>query len=259
MSKKKTKEQIEKENNLIKLFCDEDENGNFIGKSREEFIEVLNEVFDIKNKNDMPFSVEDIIQQPELKDFTFEGVQDLKYVCKLKPHRVQILKECSKKQKEKTGGRINEHLEACEFDNEAIEDIFNNALGIVYMLTGVVNGKEYIIKIGESRKTAKERLASYNCGAIINWRTASTTNIKILQSFILNDSVEYKLYLYDCCRPIIFEWHGRKSSPVASSESIGYEEILNQAFIEQFGRPALANIQVKTGTSKLNLRKDVNV
>ena len=232
-----------KKNDLIKLFCEVDENGNYIGKTGSGYINSLVTVFYIKNKNDMPFLIEDVIKQPELKDFSFEGIKDFRYVCKLKPHPVQILKEYSSKLN-RTKGRINEYIEPYDFDNDEVKEIFNNSLGVVYILTAVVDGKEYIIKIGQSRKTFKDRLSSYNCGCLNNYHTASTTNIKILQSIVVNPEITFKLYLYDCCKMVSYTWHGVTSIQVASSESIAYENIINNKFIEQFGHPPLANVQV---------------
>lgn len=231
-----------KKNELIKQFCDVDENGNYHGKRGKALIDAMESVYGVKNRNDKPFLVDEIVQQPELKDFKFEGVKDFKFICKLKGHLVEILKEYDHKLN-RTKGRINEYIEAYDFASDDAKSIFNNAVGVVYILTAFVDGKEYIIKIGQSRNTFNERLASYNCGALVNWRTASTTNVKILQSMVAND-IEFGLHLYGCCSLTTFTWHGVESEKFPTSESLAYEHILNHQFMKEFGRPALANVQV---------------
>ena len=65
-----------------------------------------------------------------------------------------------------------------------------------------------------------------------------------MQSFVATRLI-YELYAIDCsqdCQQI--EWHGVFSSSYASPKSLAYEEICNRKFIEQFGKPTLANVQV---------------
>ena len=84
---------------------------------------------------------------------------------------------------------------------------------------------------------------SYNCGVVNNWRTASTTNIKILQSFVTTRQI-FNLYLYDCSSDVMsFKWHGVESVPFASPKPLAYEDILVKQFIDQFGIKPLANVQ----------------
>ena len=127
--------------------------------------------------------------------------------------------------------------------------MFKNKKGISYIITSIIDNKEYIIKIGQTRNTFKDRLSSYNCGSVSHWRTASTTNIKLLQSFIVT-RLEFNLYLYDCSNePYILNWHNVKSIPFASPKSLAVEDIMIKKFQEQFNIKPLANIQANATES----------
>lgn len=218
---------------LLKELCDF--NGEvYISKKGDDYILSLGKIFPLDNINDNPFTEEDIRKQPELKDFKFSGVEDYKYICKLKARPMTITKD---------GKRINEKILPKEFADSEAERIFKRALGVSYLLTCVVDGKEHIIKIGSSRTTFSKRLGSYNCGVVNNWRTASTTNIKILQSMVTT-RLEYNLYLYDCSEDlVIIDWRGVRSVPFASPKALAVEDIMVKKFIEQFGSKPLANVQ----------------
>lgn len=139
--------------------------------------------------------------------------------------------------------RINEKIFPIEFASPEAERTFNQSLGVSYLLTCVIDGKEYIIKIGSSRTTFKQRLGSYNCGVVNNWRTASTTNIKILQSMVTN-RINLNLYLFDCSQDLyVIDWHGVRSVPFATPKALAVEDIMIKQFIKQFGHKPLANVQ----------------
>ncbi|WP_435128804.1 hypothetical protein ACR82Z_03390 [Mycoplasma sp. 6243] len=120
-----------------------------------------------------------------MSDFKFEGIKDFQFICKLKAKPLII----------KDDKRYNEKIVAFDFHNEKAKEIFENEVGVVYMITAYIDNNEYIIKFGQTRTPFIYRLQSYNCGTVVNWRTASTTNIKILQSFV-STRLEFKLYLY---------------------------------------------------------------
>jgi hypothetical protein len=213
------------------------ENGKFISKNGSDYVESLASIFNIANRNDKPFSIEDIVLQPTLNDFNFSGKNDFVYICtlKAKPLEFTILGEELK--------RSNEKIEVVEFASPEAKRIFTNALGVAYILTSVIEGREHIIKFGQSRTSFKSRLGSYNCGTVNNWRTASTTNIKMLQSMVTTRA-SLKLYLYDCSDEVItYTWHGVESVPFASSKALAVEDIMLKQFNFQFGHKPLANIQ----------------
>ena len=219
--------------------CDFQDN-KYISKSGKEYIDALKQVFILDNRNDIPFLKEDVIQQPTLQEFSFIGKNDYQFICKLKAQPMTI---DLNKTDNKTKGRKNEKIIAYDFVDNKTENIFNQSLGVSYLITAIIDNKEHIIKIGETRTTFKQRLGSYNCGVVYNWRTASTTNIKMLQS-MLATRLEYNLYLYDCSdEPYILTWHGEKSVPFASPKALAVEDIMIKKFKEQFGKTPLANIQ----------------
>ena len=190
MKKIKQKNSMPIEN--YKKLCDF--NGEkYVSKKGLEYINALDEVFTLININDRPFLIEDIKKQPRLEDFKFDGINDFHFICKLKASPLTI---------DKKGYRINEKILAYNFVNDNAKEVFNKSLGVAYILTAVFDNVEYIIKIGSSRTTFKKRLGSYNCGVVNNWRTASTTNIKILQSFVTTRA-EFNLYLYDCSEELV--------------------------------------------------------
>ena len=133
------------------------------------------------------------------------------------------------------------------FADAEAREIFKNSLGVVYIFTCPIEDKEYIIKIGSSRTTFEKRLGSYNCGVVTNKRTASTTNMKILQSFVATRKI-FNLYLLNFGDATTFIWHGVKSVPFASSRTLAYEDILVKEFINQFGIKPLANVQASATT-----------
>ncbi len=217
----------------FKKLCDF--NGTvYESKKGNEYIKALSKIFELNNTNDKPFTKEDILKQPKLKDFTFDGVKDFEYICKLRVKPLNITKE---------GKRKNERIQAYDFVSEREKGIFNGALGVAYMFTCTIEDNEYIIKIGNTRTTFKKRLGSYNCGVVNNWRTASTTNIKILQSMVTTRE-ELNLYLYDCSEDkVSIEWRGIKSVPFASPKTLAVEDIMIKQFKKQFGKKPLANVQ----------------
>lgn len=142
----------------------------------------------------------------------------------------------------------NERIIAKDFETDA-EDDYKKCLGVVYLITCEIDGKEHIIKIGSSRLTFEDRLKSYNCGYVSNWRTASTTNIKILQSFVVTIK-DFNLYLYTKSGSQVYEWCGMKSEPFASSKIYAVENLFIGRFKEEFDKPPLANIQTNVKKRK---------
>ena len=218
----------------FKSLCDY-KDGKYISKSGDEYIKSLEKLFDLENKNDIPFTKKDILEQPNLQEFKFDGVNDYIYICDLTAKPLEI--EGDK--------RTNERIIAENFQSKERKLIFNNSLGVSYLITCPINDKEYIIKIGQTRTSFKKRLGSYNCGVVNNWRTASTTNIKILQS-ILTTRLKFKLYIYDCSdEPYTITWHGIKSIKLASPKALAVEDIMLKEFIKMFDQKPLANIQAE--------------
>lgn len=214
----------------FKSLCDY-KDGIYIQKSGIEYLQSLASIFMLNNKNDKPFSIDDIKAQPSLSEFSFSGKDDFIFICNLSVAPLEI----------KDNIRKNEKIIATNFAGK--KEIFNKALGVAYIFTCILDSKEYIIKFGQTRTTFKSRLSSYNCGVVNNWRTASTTNIKMLQSFVATRAV-FNLYIYDCSNEVtIIEWRGEKSVPFASPKSLAVEDIMIKKFKEQFGKPPLANIQ----------------
>jgi len=230
--------------NMLLELCDYNPNdGLYYSKKGNDYIEALQSILKSKNTNDNPFTIDEIINQPLLKDFTFKGVEEFKYICKLRAIPMIIDKNNFTKENEKIIVVEN------SFADDEAKDIFENSLGIDYIITCPINGNEHVIKIGNSRNTFKDRLGSYNCGVITNIRTASTTNIKILQSFVATRQ-DFNLYLMDCSDTTTFKWHGVESVPFASPKGLAYEDILVKKFIEQFGTKPLANVQANAKSIK---------
>ena len=190
------------------------------------------EIFNLNNRNDNPFTISDIKNQPLFKEFTFPGIKEFIFLCNWKAEPMKINGQ----------KRKNEKIIPTDFPSEEEKILFNKHLGFVYIITSIIDSDEYIIKIGSSRTTPKARLASYNCGVTFNWRTASTTNIKILQSLLLT-RLNYKFYILPSDKQTTFNWHGVTSVPFASSQSLAYEDILIKEFKRIFKRIPLANVQ----------------
>lgn len=216
----------------FKSLCDY-RNGVYTQKSGEEYLRELEKILPFRNKNDKPFMLDEIKKQPSLDEFSFSGKEDFIFICNLTVKPLEIKDE----------KRLNEKILALNFVGKKEQEIFEKALGVAYILTCKIKNQEYIIKFGQSRTTFKKRLQSYNCGVVNNLRTASTTNIKILQSFVTTRA-KFNLYLYDCSDEVmIIEWRGEKSVPFASPKSLAVEDIMIKKFKEQFKKPPLANIQ----------------
>jgi hypothetical protein len=222
----------------LQYLCDPVD-GIYVSKSGTRYINALSEIFGANNTNDIPFTRDDVISQPKIQDFNFTGKNDFIYTATLVVEPMTIHE----------GRRKNEKIIVSEFANETQKDIFNRSMGVAYMITCVIDEEEYIVKFGQTRTPFKKRLGSYNCGVVFNWRTASTTNIKMLQSFVVTRA-PFKVYLY---KPLIgtqtYTFHGITSVPFASSESLAVEDITIQKFIEQFGHKPLANVQANATIS----------
>lgn len=218
---------------LIEL-CDK-YNDHFESKKGENYVDALSSIFKIKNRNDKPFVEREVMRQPTIDDFNFVGLKEFQYICELKAEPMYL---------DFYGARIkNEKIFPKNFANKEAERIFRSALGVAYMITCSIDGKEHIIKFGQTRTPFKSRLSSYNCGVVNNWRTASTTNIKILQSFLATRLI-YKLYIRDCSDDVVkFTWAGEESVPFASPISLAIEDICMKKFVAKYGRPPLANVQ----------------
>ena len=216
-----------------------DFNGSeYVSKSGQDYIDALSNIFSLNNANDKPFTVKDIMAQPVLSDFTFSGVSEFKRICTLHVNPMKI-----KNSHTANWTRQNEKIIPVDFESKGAKYIFEKVLGVAYILTCTINGQEHIIKIGSSRTTFKKRLGSYNCGVVNNWRTASTTNIKMLQSMVTTRK-DFNLYLYDYNEPPVeFVWHGIKSVPFATPKLLAVEDILVKQFISCFGQKPLANVQ----------------
>ncbi len=236
----KSKEQLDL---LLNLCNFNPKDGLYYSKEGYEYIDSLKPIFKSKNTNDNPFTIDEIISQPLLSDFKFKGVEEFRFVCKLKANPMIINPINYTKFNEKIVVVNN------SFESEEVKEIFYNSLGVDYLITCPINNKEHIIKIGNSRNTFKDRLNSYNCGVITNIRTASTTNLKILQSFVATRK-EFNLYLLDCSDVTTFKWHGVDSVPFASPKGLAYEDILIKKFIEQFKVKPLANVQANAKVVK---------
>lgn len=206
----------------------------YISKEGNDYVLALDNLFGLVNRNDTPFSLEDIASQPLLSEFTFEGIADFKYICELKAKPMTIIENT----------RTNEKIEASNFADDQMKTVFKKSLGVAYIITCSIDDKEHIIKIGQSRTPFEKRLGSYNCGTAYNWRTASTTNIKMLQSMVATRQT-FKLYIYDCSdEPYTLQWHGETSIKFASPKSLAVEDILVKKFAKVFnGRKPLANVQ----------------
>lgn len=249
MSKKKFNIEILRLCNKYKIDSEADLSKGYIyeykSKDGKEYNDILLEVFGGENKNDKPFTVEQIIEQPKLSEFSFDGKNDFIFICDLVAEKMIV-------KTDKTLSKIDkkpEKIIPINFAGKNTKDIFYKELGVSYMLTAIIDNEEYIIKIGQSRTTFKDRLQSYNCGNVNNWRTASTTNIKILQSMLSTQKI-FRLYICLSGEPITFNFHGVTSSPFASPKSLAIEEIMIKKFKEQFGKVPLANIQANPTTIK---------
>jgi len=208
---------------------------HYESKKGLNYVQGLKDVFGDKNRNDRPFIIEDILKCPTLEDFWLDGMNEFEYCCILKADPMILYKTGERKS--------NEKIIASSFANQKMLDVFKLSKGVAYMMTCEINKKEYIIKFGQTRNTFKDRLQSYNCGSVNNWRTASTTNIKILQSFVAT-RLPFKLYLRDCSEDnVTYVWSGIKSIPFASALSLAIEDIVVKEYVKKFGKPPLANVQ----------------
>ena len=238
---------------LISL-CDFDATSNtYTSKQGQDYADALKALFypdDDGNENDKPFLDSDILEQPTLDEFRkrFKALDEFKFVCKLKANPMKL---DSSGELIKTGRKKSkEEIVAIAFANNDVKKVFETSIGVAYIITCLIDGKNYIIKIGQTGGTFDDRLGSYNCGYVKNWRTASTTNIKIVQSFVATRR-EFNLYLRDCgdlAKPI--KWARRSTNTaIASPLPEAIENICLQVFSKKFdGKKPLANIQTKKQT-----------
>ena len=136
----------------LKSLCNY-ENGIYISKSGDQYINSLGRVFSLVNRNDKPFTIEDIKRQPELKDFLFAGVVDYRFICNLEATPMTI--NASNKRK-------NEKIHPNNFVGPEEQSIFDSALGVSYLITCVLEGKNILLKL-----VVLERLLKIDCNPII--------------------------------------------------------------------------------------------
>ena len=235
---------------LISLCDFSDEENCYISKSGKEYADALKAIFypdDDGNTNDKPFLEEDILVQPTLRRFHFAALDQFKFNCKLKAIPMKLDKNGDLMN---LGGRSKsrEKVIAYDFYDDDAENIFKNSVGVAYIITCPIDDDEYIIKIGQTGGTFEDRLGSYNCGYVTNWRTASTTNIKIVQSFVATRKV-FNLYIRDCgMLAKKYKWAHRSTALIASPLVEAIENICLQRFNEKFHCKPLANVQTKKQT-----------
>lgn len=107
---------------------------------------------------------------------------------------------------------------------------YNNIEGVVYLF--VVEDR--ILKLGKTDTSMKKRIQSYNCGKK-QYRengTCSTTNYKVLQSFLaINKSVSLYCYFVP---PITIDLFGEKVA-ITTSPSKCIEKAFQKKTQDQFG------------------------
>lgn len=214
-------------------------------KEDEEFVEALNRIFPWTNKNDIPFTKNDIRNTKKLKDFSFDGKNDFEYVCDLFANPINLNPE--------TKNWDNEKIVTQWRQGDKHKNSFKKYIGVAYLITCVLDPivkpldsalepDEYIIKFGSTRTPFGKRLSSYNCGSINNSRTASTTNFKLLQSFVACNT-PFKLYLCFCGASKKIRWHGKLSVPFSTAKPLAVEDIMIKEYKKQFNSKPLANVQ----------------
>ena len=211
-------------------------------------VEFLNEFIKTKNKNDQIITVEDIMKQPKYEDFKF--IQDETFV---KETNGKKFVYCGKWSVDKPYFDINDTfiennivMKMAENEHDDVETLYKRVKGVVYILTCEIDGIEYIIKIGQTGKTMEERQSSYNCGNSVNRRngTCSTTNFRIKQS--LANGLVFNIHVLDCSADNkVYRIGKYYSVEVAGGMPMGYEDILNQAFYDEFNQKPLLDIQTK--------------
>jgi len=226
---------------------------DYTRKEDEEFVEALKKIFPWTNQNDIPFTKTDIRNKTKkLKDFTFVGKKQFHYVCDLSAKAINL--------KPDTKNWDNERIFAQWGKDNKHKVKFKKYIGVAYLITCVLDPilkpsypasepDEYIIKFGSTRTPFGKRLASYNCGTINNSRTASTTNFKLLQSFVACNT-PFKLYLCFCGAPKKIRWLGKFSIPFSSAKPLAVEDIMIKEYIKEFRSKPLANIQ--TNATEVN-------
>lgn len=209
--------------------------GKYVRKEDDIFVSAFMKIIQGTNKNDTPFTKNEIKTQKTWDEFSFVGKNDFEFVCYLKANAMVL--------NDTTNNWDNEKIKAHGFA-KGKDKTFNDYIGVAYAITCLLNEKEYIIKFGSTRTTFKQRLGSYNCGVVNSIRTASTTNIKMLQSMVACN-VDFKLYLYPCGEAEIIEWQNEKAGPFSSPKPLVVENIMLKKFTDQFMAKPLANIQTK--------------
>ncbi len=113
-----------------------------------------------------------------------------------------------------------------------------NKQGLVYIF--VING--YIFKIGQSIKSIKNRIQSYNCGKV-EYRIAgtnSTTNYFVLQSLLkINAVVEVYAYFPETLSYTVFDKVFADSYPPAKRA----ENMLMEDFIKTYNKKPIGCTQ----------------
>lgn len=216
-------------------------------KAENAFIAFVESIIKPRNFNDKLITVEMIVQQPKLDDWSYINSEG--FVNQLMGGKTFVY--CGKWKVEypyidEEGVFIENNIEMEMPDDvpECIVELYKKTTGIAYLLTCVVDGIEYILKIGMTGKTMSDRQSSYNCGNIVNRYngTCSTTNFKIKQS--LASGLTFNVYALDCSADNKSYTDGKRITPKFSGplpEAVEY--LLNEDFADTFGHKPLLNTQ----------------
>lgn len=216
-------------------------------KAANAFIQFVESIISPRNFNDKLITIEMIVQQPKLKDWQYihsdgfirlTGGKEFKYCGQWNVEYPYI---------DENGVFIENNItmEMPEGTPDCIRTLYRKTTGVAYLLTCVVDGVEYILKIGMTGKTMAERESSYNCGNIANRYngTCSTTNFKIKQS--LASGLTFNVYAVDCSADNKTYNDGKRTSPeFAGPLPEAVEYLLNEDFADTFGKKPLLNTQV---------------
>lgn len=221
---------------------------NFSG---EDYANWLNTIL-IKNPNDEILTKEKIVKDATLlKDF--EIIHDPEFISHPKGGEFVFCGEI-KCEKPTIHRDLTTYLDenaiewsrATDKPKEIVNTLYYATKGVVYIFTCIIDGDEYLIKIGETGEVMKDRIGSYDCGNALNRfnGTCSTTNYKFKQS--LASGLILRVYLLDCSKyNSKLKICGITSCETSSAVPRQIEEILNKAYEQQYGKKPVGNVQTK--------------
>lgn len=243
MTSMEKKEYLSKVKSYWPSLC-EDKDGHKVSKTGNKYIDAVISILKDKrnklNQSDYPIREKEIANTHTFDEFLNAFRKGISQFIKVGYFEVETTKY------DDNGTPKNNEKITLKITDSQYDDLCNKKEGLAYIFVCKKGKKEFVIKIGETRKTFAERLKSYNCGNLNDIDTASKTNIRILQTIVANSHLKFYVYLLDCSVMQDFSFGDVKSKKYPSSYRIAVQDICLNEYMKAFNnQKPIGNVQAE--------------